>query len=301
MRAVRLCALWEFARPHTLIGTALAVCALYVLATHAAGRQDPGLWAVVLVASLAVNVYVVGLNQLTDVDIDRISKPYLPLAAGSIRRVSAVAIVAAAGVAALVVAGLQGRYLFAAIAIVFLIGTMYSLPPVRLKRFPFSAAASIVIARAVVANIGVYLAYSATLTGQADLPGYVLLLVAFMFGFAVVIAVMKDVPDVEGDRSQKISTLVLAIGAARTLRLCRIVLTVCYAGVILAGLVGVPGVQGWVLVVTHTAALTAVWVLGARVDSTDRAAVHRYYMFVWKLFYFEFLAFPLAVLLGTPR
>ncbi|NUT32988.1 MAG: homogentisate phytyltransferase [Hamadaea sp.] len=296
--ALGLRTLWEFSRPHTIIGTVFAVCALYVLATHAAQRQDPALWALVLTASLAVNLYVVGLNQLTDVDIDRISKPHLPLAAGSLRRASAVAIVAAAGIIALLLAGIQGRYLFAAIAIIALIGTGYSLPPLRLKRFPLLAAASIVAARAIVANVGVYLAYSAALTGQARLPGYVLLLVAFMAGFAAVIALMKDIPDADGDRRHQISTLVLAIGPRRTLRLCQAILTFWYAGVIAAGLVGVPGANGPVLVVTHAAALAVLWVTGARVDGADTDAVRRYYMLIWKLFYLEFAVFPAAVLLG---
>lgn len=297
--AVSLRALWEFTRPHTIIGTAAAVCALYVLATHAAQRQDIALWALVLAASLAVNIYVVGLNQLTDVEIDRISKPYLPLAAGSLRRTSAVAIVTAAGAAALVIAGLQGRYLFAAIAIVFIIGTSYSLPPVRLKRFPFLAAASIVLARAIVANVGVYMAYSAALSGRAQLPAYVLLMVVFMTGFGVVIAVMKDIPDADADRRYSIATFVLTLGPRRTLQLCRLILAVFYGGVIAAGLIGVPGVNRWVLAVTHALALAAMWFTGSGVDADDNTAVRRYYMTIWKLFYFEFAAFPLAVVLAA--
>lgn len=297
--AVSLRALWEFSRPHTIIGTVAAVCALYVLATHAAQRQDITLWAIVLTASLAVNVYVVGLNQLTDVEIDRISKPYLPLAAGSLRRASAVAIVTAAGIIALVLAGFQGRYLFGAIAIVLLIGTSYSLPPVRLKRFPFLAAASIVLARAIVANLGVYLAYSAALSGRASLPAYVLLMVAFMTGFGVVIAVMKDIPDADGDRRNSISTFVLTLGPQRTLMVCRAILASFYAGVIVVGVVGVPGVNGWVLATTHALALAAMWSTGSGVDAHDNSAVRRYYMMIWKLFYFEFLAFPLAVILAA--
>lgn len=296
--APRLRTLWEFARPHTIIGTVLAVCAMYVLAANAAQRTSWSLWALVLAASVAVNVYIVGLNQITDVEIDRISKPYLPLAAGSMGLGFAVTLVAGTGVLALLVAGLQGGYLFAAIATVFVIGTCYSLPPVRLKRFPLFAAASIVLARAVVANIGVYLTYSTALSGTPQLPGYVLLLVGFMFGFAIVIAVMKDIPDVEGDRRHHIATLVLAIGPGRTLLLCKGVLTACYAGVVVAALIGVDGVNATVLVGAHALALGAVWIAGARVDGEHRPAVVRYYMFIWKLFYLEFLIFPVACLLA---
>lgn len=297
----RLRTFWAFTRPHTIIGTVLAVCAMYVLAVHTAHRQDLGLWALVLGASVAVNIYVVGLNQITDVEIDRISKPYLPLAAGSMSVPAAAGLVTATGAGALLTAGLQGRFLFAAIASVFVIGTCYSLPPVRLKRFPVLAAASIVIARAVVANVGVYLTYTSELTGTPALPGYMMLLVAFMFGFAIVIAVMKDIPDVDGDRRNHIATLVLAIGAARTLLICKLVLTACYTVVLAAAAIGVPGISSPVLLVTHAAALAAVWAAGTRVDPDTPATVVRYYMFVWKLFYLEFLIFPLACLLsGTP-
>jgi len=296
--ATGLRTLWHFARPHTIIGTVLAVCALYVLATASAQRTDWALWAIVLAASVAVNLYVVGLNQITDVEIDRISKPYLPLAAGSMRRTTAIALVSTAGAIALAVAGWQGRDLFAAIASVFVIGTCYSLPPLRLKRFPLFAAASIVIARAIVGNIGVYLTYSAALTGHAALSSAVLLLVGFLVGFAVVIAVMKDIPDVEGDRRHGVATFVLAIGPARTLLACKLLLSACYLGVIVAALVGVPDMQPLVLIATHAVALAVVWIAGARVDPGDRAAVVRYYMLIWKLFYLEFAAIPLAALLG---
>jgi homogentisate phytyltransferase/homogentisate geranylgeranyltransferase len=202
-------------------------------------------------------------------------------------------------VIALGVAGLQGRYLFTAIAVIFVIGTLYSLPPLRLKRFPVLAAASIVIARAVVGNIGVYLTYSSALTGHAALTSAVLLLVGFLVGYAVVIAVMKDIPDVDGDREHGVATFVLSIGPARTLLACKLVLSACYLGIIAAALVGVPGMQPAVLIVTHVGALAVVWIAGAKVDGSDRGAVVRYYMLIWKLFYLEFAAIPLAALLGS--
>lgn len=37
-----------------------------------------------LVPALLMNIAIVGLNQLTDVEIDRVNKPYLPLASGEL-------------------------------------------------------------------------------------------------------------------------------------------------------------------------------------------------------------------------
>jgi homogentisate phytyltransferase/homogentisate geranylgeranyltransferase len=295
----RLRTLVEFSRPHTIIGTTLAVSVLFVLAANGAEHYDLHTLVLVLVASLSVNVYIVGLNQITDVAIDRINKPYLPLAAGTLEPSTAGMIVGATGAIALLVAQLQGRFLFATIATIFAIGTIYSLPPFRLKRFPFFAAASITVARAIVLNLGVYATYSMAFTGRAALPGHILLFVAFMFVFVIVIALMKDIPDVDGDRKNQIATLVIRLGAHKTLLLCRILLTLSYAGSIIAVLPGVEGVRLPALALAHAVAVAAVWIASARLDSNDPRAVYRYYMFIWKLFYCEFVAFPLACLLAT--
>ncbi len=291
-------ALLEFTRPHTIIGTTLAVWVLYVVAAADAHRHSLPTALLAYVASLAVNVYIVGLNQLTDVEIDRINKPYLPLAAGTLSRAAATAIVIGSGVTGLVLGAAGGKYLFATIAIVFVIGSLYSLPPVRLKRFPLLAAAAITLARAVVGNVGVYLTYSAKLTGTASLPPHVLLFVSFMLGFVIVIAVMKDIPDIDGDRRYKIATLVGRLGARRTLLICHLILTTCYVATIVAAFAGVSHINRAVLLGVHALALTILWVRAARLDADDHHAVVAHYMFIWKLFYLEFAAFPIACMLA---
>ncbi len=291
-------ALLEFTRPHTIIGTTLAVWVLYVVAAADAHRHDLSIALLAYAASLAVNVYIVGLNQLTDVDIDRINKPYLPLAAGTLSGAAATAIVVGTGAGGLALAAFGGRYLFATIAVVFVIGSLYSLPPVRLKRFPLLAAAAITVARAVVGNVGVYLTYSAHLTGTASLPPHVLLFVSFMLGFVVVIAVMKDIPDIDGDRRYEIATFVGRLGARRTLLLCHLILTTCYVATIVAAFAGVSHIQRTVLLGTHALALVVLWARAARLDPNDHEAVVAHYMFIWKLFYLEFAAFPIACLLA---
>ena len=291
-------ALWEFTRPHTVIGTTCAVWVLYVLAAADAHRQSLPTALTVYVASLALNIYIVGLNQLTDVDIDRINKPYLPLAAGTLTPFAATAIVAVAGAIALLAAAAQGRYLFGTIGVIFLIGSMYSLPPFRLKRSPFLAAAAITLARAVVGNVGVYLTYSAALAGAATLPSRVVLFVGFMTCFMVVISLMKDIPDLEGDRAHRIPTVVARLGARRTLLVCHLILTFCYTWATVAVFWPVAGVHRGVIVVSHAVALIALWSLAARVDVDDNKAIAAHYMFVWKLFYLEFAIFPAACLLA---
>lgn len=45
--------------------------------------------------SVLMNIYVVGLNQLFDVEIDKVNKPYLPLASGKFSMATGIIIVSA--------------------------------------------------------------------------------------------------------------------------------------------------------------------------------------------------------------
>ncbi len=91
-RANPLGVLWRFARPHTIIGTALSVAGLWAISENARGVGD---LAATLLVGLMVNVAIVGVNQITDVEIDRINKPFLPIAAGELSPAGARAIVVA--------------------------------------------------------------------------------------------------------------------------------------------------------------------------------------------------------------
>lgn len=109
-----------------------------------------------LLPSLLVNIYITGLNQITDVDIDKINKPFLPIASGTLSRPSAIGIVTSSLLASLIMA----RYAFPplrwTLVLSALVGTIYSLPPFRLKRFPFFAAVCILIVRGLFVNVGFY-------------------------------------------------------------------------------------------------------------------------------------------------
>ena len=100
--------LWRFSRPHTVIGTALSVAGLLtiVVAEHPGADAGKavfhGFWT--LVAALSVNVFIVGINQISDVEIDRVNKPFLPIAAGDLSPENAWRIVTATGVLPLALA-----------------------------------------------------------------------------------------------------------------------------------------------------------------------------------------------------
>src|SRR5690349_9964419 len=126
--------LWRFSRPHTIIGTAISVAGLLtiVVAAHPGASAGTiafqGFWT--LVAALSVNVFIVGINQISDVEIDRVNKPYLPIAAGDLSPEAAWWIVAATALLPLGLALTQGVLETVAVAAALAIGAAYSLPPI---------------------------------------------------------------------------------------------------------------------------------------------------------------------------
>jgi homogentisate phytyltransferase / homogentisate geranylgeranyltransferase len=303
--AGRLRVLWRFSRPHTMIGTAISILGIYAIAT----AELPGValgdgldrLALTLLAGAAVNVYIVGLNQLEDVEVDRVNKPSLPLAAGELSVGAGRAIVAAAGALGLVLALTQGWVEVVAVGSAMAVGTAYSSPPLRLRRWPVPAAASIAAVRSVAVNVGVYLHLASVLGGRegwSALPESIVALTLFVLVYALAIAVLKDVPDAEGDRSFRIATFTVLLGPRRALALGMAAITVAYLGMALAGPLALDRVNVPLLAGGHLAALAAAWAWARAVDLSSGESITRFYMRVWLLFFLEYALVPAAVLAG---
>ena len=156
--------LWRFTRPHTLIGSALAIPALHIFAAPSfkeaftVSTLISSIFA--MIPSLLMNLYITGLNQITDVEIDKVNKPYLPIASGDLSPQNATIIVTIALILSLAMGlshpGLGSRGLNVALWGSMVLGTMYSLPPFRLKRFPLLAAVCIVAVRGTIINAGFF-------------------------------------------------------------------------------------------------------------------------------------------------
>lgn len=289
---------WKFSRPHTIIGTSLSVLALYFISLGTTGHEITVVnleqMLAVWLACLCGNVYIVGLNQLYDVEIDRINKPDLPLASGAFSVNQGKIIVAIAGIMSLLIAALSGVWLFATVATSMVIGTAYSTPPIRLKQFPVWAAFCILTVRGVVVNIGLFLHYGSKLNDREALNPYVWTLTLFILLFTVAIAIFKDVPDLEGDRQYNINTFTLVIGKPAVFNLSRGVITVCYCGMVVAGLFWLTSLNVSFFVTSHVVLLGLLWWRSRDVDLSEKSAIADFYQFIWKLFFLEYLLFPIA-------
>jgi homogentisate phytyltransferase / homogentisate geranylgeranyltransferase len=302
----QLAVVWQFSRPHTMIGTSLsvggiAVIALSVLTLAQASSENFGQWLLMMTGAwipcLCGNIYIVGLNQLTDVGIDRINKPSLPLASGAFSQREGIGIVAVSGLLALLLAGLQGPYLLGMVAVSLAIGTAYSLPPIRLKRFAFWAALCIFGVRGVIVNLGLFWHFQQRWTGAAGvIPPQVWMLTGFIVVYTFAIAIFKDIPDLEGDRKFRIRTLTVHLGSQTVFNLALGTITACYSGMMIAAAWILPLYPTLLIVLSHIGLLLVLWHSSRAVNLREQRTVRQFYQLIWKLFFVEYLLFPLACL-----
>ncbi len=288
-----LSALTRFTRPHTIIATTIQVLALFLIAGGSqtlSPAKSLGPVMLTLLTCLALNIYIVGLNQITDVEIDRINKPRLPLASLEMSMHQGWVVVALMGFIALAGGLLAGAYLLTTVVIIMVIGTIYSIPPLRLKRFSLWAAISIALARGVIANVGVALHYNTIFGGLVNFsPATLAVMAAFFFGFGLVIAIYKDIPDLIGDERHGIQTFTVKLGAKRAFNLGRLILTLGYVGVMAVAVSQLPHPDGVLLLVAQMVALALFWLVSWRVDPRQKSSIAHFYLFIWLLFYSQYI------------
>ena len=160
--------------------------------------------------------------------------------------------------------------------------------------------------RGAIVNLGLFLHFSWVLQKNQSIPPAVWALTLFVLVFTFAIAIFKDIPDIEGDRQYHITTLTIQLGQQAVFNLARWVLTVCYLGMALAGVLWLPSVNPAFLVITHLVALGLMWWRSFKVDLQDKSAIAtptpeaytQFYQFIWKLFFLEYLIFPAACLIS---
>ncbi len=293
-----LSSLWKFSRPHTIIGTSLSVFSLYFLTIATTNISITKINFILMlgawISCLLGNLYIVGLNQLIDVEIDKINKPNLPLASGDFSLKQGQIIVIISGLFALISSLFLGWWLFLTVLISLIIGTAYSLPPLRIKRFPLPAAFCIFTVRGVIVNLGLFFHFTQQLTGEKVLNSSVLLLSLFIIVFTVAIAIFKDVPDTEGDKKYQINTFTILVGKDKIFNITRWIITVSYLSLMIGAFLFDSIVNYEFLVISHLLLLTLLWIRSHKVNLDLKIEIASFYQFIWKLFFLEYLLFSAA-------
>ncbi len=290
--------LWQFSRPHTIIGSVCSITALYIMDTaQLALLAHWELYAGTLVAALACNLFIVGINQLVDVELDKINKPYLPLAAGSLSLAGAKVILIVSLIISLLVSFFISIYLFLLIVVILLIGMAYSIPPLQLKKHHLPAALAITVVRGLLVNIGMYLHFHHAVYGDFILSSAVICLTAFIMLFSVAIAWFKDLPDTEGDSRFHISTLAILYSKKNALRGGTLLVALAYCGAIVwSGVYA--GNHQLMLMVAH-AMLFALFLLNYfSVKLDDPVSIRKFYLRFWVFFFAEYILFAVWSLMN---
>eukprot|EP00271_Cylindrocystis_brebissonii_P015698 TRINITY_DN38673_c0_g1_i1.p1 TRINITY_DN38673_c0_g1~~TRINITY_DN38673_c0_g1_i1.p1 ORF type:complete len:409 (+),score=56.38 TRINITY_DN38673_c0_g1_i1:178-1404(+) len=292
-------AFWKFLRPHTIRGTVLGTVALVSRAL----LENPQAiqWALLpralrgLLALLCGNGYIVGINQIYDYDIDKVNKPFLPVAAGEMSPTTAWLLCATLGVAGLaIVATNFGSLITILYSFGLFLGTIYSASPLRLKRFPLPAFLIIATVRGFLLNFGVFYATRAALNLPFQWSPAILFITSFVTVFATVIAITKDLSDVEGDRKYQIKTFATQVGVRAVACLGAGLLVANYTAAIVAALRLPHAFRPLLMIGGHAVLAVSVvyqtWLLDSTKYSMEGVAA--FYRFIWNLFYLEYAMLP---------
>ncbi len=289
----------RFSRPHTVVGTTLSISGLWVIANslQAGAAWDLSMLTFTLVSCLGANIYIVGLNQLTDMAIDRVNKPYLPLASGAFTITQGWILIGISLLLALALAHWLGPYLMWTVGLSLFLGTIYSMPPFRLKRFPFWAAFCIIAVRGMIVNILLFLHFQHTMGAPPHLPLVIWLLVGLMFTYGLVIALFKDMPDTEGDRLYAIETFSLQWGVEQVFFRGGLLLALALLSVVVLAVFVDLQVNVAFFILAHLVFLGLLYRASGRVNLGDKGDMTRFYQFVWRLFFMEYVVFALSAAL----
>ncbi|KAH9716165.1 homogentisate phytyltransferase 1 [Citrus sinensis] len=248
----KLDAFYRLSRPYAWTSIIVGILSSSLLPIQSLADLTPTFLIEVLkpiVPTIMMNIFVVAINQLSDIAIDKVNKPNLPLVSGDISIGEAIAI---AVISTLTVGKGQPKLLYSlamgvmlrspplVIALVLrcILGAAYSidLPLLRWKASPLMAAVAIVIGNGINNVLPYFLHVQKYVLGRPVVFTKPLLFaVAFSAIFSIVLSFLKDIPDVEGDRKSGIRTLPVILGKERVLSMSTGILLMAYASAALAG------------------------------------------------------------------
>ncbi|HTL45733.1 MAG TPA: UbiA family prenyltransferase [Vicinamibacterales bacterium] len=208
----------ELSRPFTLVAPALGFASGAATAYGAAPREvwHPHLILYPLIGltmAAVLNAASNALNQIYDLEIDRVNKPKRPLPSGRLSLHDAWVFTWVAYAVALVLAWLvepgARHECFWIVVVATIITFLYSVPPFRTKRLGIWANVTIAIPRGVLLKVA---GWSAVKTVFGAEPWYI----GAIFGlFLLGASTTKDFADMEGDACGGCRTLPIIYGVTR--------------------------------------------------------------------------------------
>ena len=283
--------LWKFSRPHTIIGSTVSIVVLFLL-QGGSPTDHYIILLTTLVSALGCNVCITGLNQVIDVELDKINKPELPIASGELSIATAKKIVVVSGIIAIGAAALLHWVLLLLIIIILLLGIAYSVPPIQLKQHHLPAALAITIVRGVLVNIGMALHFSGMFNGSFTIQPVIYPLTIFISAFSLAIAWYKDLPDRAGDAHFGFRTFPLLYSPKTALYLGAAFVMAAYGWCIYWSYKASESLLMYSLIVLGVAFLLHV----KNVRLNEQASIKRFYKLFWVFFFATYISFLLVLI-----
>ncbi|XP_057731768.1 naringenin 8-dimethylallyltransferase 2, chloroplastic-like [Arachis stenosperma] len=244
-----------------------------------------------MAAYFFMHLYIVGINQLADLEIDKINKPYLPLASGNYSFRNAVITVTSFLLTGFGIAWMIGsKPLLWTIFAGFVLMTAYSvnLPLLRWKKSTILTVMGNTLSMVLSFNLGpFYHMKTHVLKKAATFPRSLLFAVVVLSMYYIVMALTKDIPDIEGDKRAGLQTLAVRLGPKTVFWYSVLLLEMAYGAAIIIG-ASSPFLWSKIFVVlSHAIMASFVWYRSTLVDLSNKDSSQAFYMLIFKLYYVE--------------
>ena len=250
-------------------------------------------------AAVLMNVAIVGINQVNDKKLDRVNKPYLPMASGAFSSDMALSVIAVSTTASFMIGVWSGSSaLMWALVISLLLGIVYSVdaPGLRWKKSPLLAATCVLFVRAVIVQLGFFAHALGRELTDFNFPINLWCAIGFMTVYGIVIALFKDLPDMEGDMKQNVRTLSVRLGPSFVFNLCLALLSIAYGTAVFMSVVHAPTTISRVVGAVHSVVIVTLLAASRRVDVSSSDSLYDFYIrFIWKAFYLEYFLLPFVM------
>ncbi|KAJ6673942.1 HOMOGENTISATE SOLANESYLTRANSFERASE CHLOROPLASTIC [Salix viminalis] len=300
---------YQFSRPHTVIGTLIGITLVSLLPVETISDLSPTFFMGLLkalVPSVLMNIYVVGLNQLFDVEIDKVKQTLSPtcvwrfLNGNWCRHCFGIFIDSKYDYSA---AEKNEGFVnqspdeFASYVDCLIHLSEFCdgnhLPFLRWKKQAFLAATCIMVVRAIVVQLAFFVHMQRFVLGKTIVVTRSLVFAtAFMCFFSAVIALFKDIPDVDGDRDFGIQSFSVSLGQERVFWICVNMLLISYGAAVVVGASSTFLPSKLITIFGHCTLAFILWFRARLVDLTSKDSITSFYMFIWKLFYAEYFLVP---------
>jgi homogentisate phytyltransferase / homogentisate geranylgeranyltransferase len=294
-----LITLWKFSRPHTIIGSIISIITLYYIVCEKQETQSLSYLIMALSIGISCNVFIVGINQIADVHIDKINKPYLPIPSNILSVPQAKYIVFTALFISLGLALYISPYLFGIITLATTIGWAYSMPPFYLKQHHVTAALAITIVRGVLLNAGGFLVFNYLVNNSLEMPKNVIILTLFIIVFSIVISWFKDLPDIAGDAQYNIKSFAILYSPKFVFITGNLLVGMAYIFTICVKyddlfLLKVQNVETKVLYYGHIILLFLFLFNAVSIKVSEHVSIKKFYKRYWWFFFAEYALYLLA-------